>query len=181
MIIEIGENYVRVDGLMYLPETDSNNRKITVADLFDIWDGKTADSPEVQGIQKWYYGRDSRTPWCATSMSYMLANLGILQVSCGGRHENVFAMWQGLKKYSEKVNLSDMRRGDIVVMCWDEVFNSNSSKHITCFTGSPGVYIGGNQDGKICQKTYTLPKIYSIWRPPYEMETMKTTQSFPII
>ena len=176
MKIEITENTVVVDGTIYNKE-DSLHLP-TVTDLFEKWNGVTLDTEEGKKIQKWYYGTFVNASWCATSMSYMLANLGLLRLSCGKRYENVFYMSNALKEHCMEVET--LQKGDIVVFCWDKDFTPTSSKHITSYAGDRK-FIGGNQDGAIKYKEYDYSKIVHIFRPSYQLGTLKNISSFPII
>lgn len=175
MTITIQENRVIIDGTTYIKE---EKQFLTVADLFEAWEGVTLKDDRGIQIQKWYYGYFVDGAWCATSLSYMLANLGLLQMTCGGRYQNVYHMNTALKKSCEQVSI--LERGDIAVFCWDKNFTSISSKHITSYAGN-GKFIGGNQDGAIKPKEYPLSNMIAAYRPRYQEGSLNSIKDFPII
>lgn len=131
-----------------------------------------AGTPEYTGVvaqlQKWYYGSVVRAAWCATCVSYFL------RVTYGDKYasvkaENVKILMDKCKAAGmQSIPISDMQQGDIVFFNWNApaALTTTSSKHVSVYTGTPNQYLGGNQDDKLCVKTYSdKSKICGVYRP----------------
>lgn len=125
----------------------------------------------VTKIQTWYYGKMVKTAWCASSASYYLyvAGLGIAK-AC-----NVYKLLQNCKDakccavYAGDKIPTEIKRGDILFWLWKgDTMTASSSKHVGfCAVTTKGDTIsctGGNQDDKICTKTYDRKYLYAIAR-----------------
>lgn len=162
---------------------------LTLADVMERYNGTREYDGVVAICQKWYYGRVYKAPWCATFLSWCLAQMGLLAITLDTKLENVYNCWNKLmnKVREGKVTLitspSKTQRGDIVVFNWDESFNTVSSKHIAVatgnFNGSQIEVIGGNQDDMICCKFYSIDKMINVFRPNYKLSTLKSLENLP--
>lgn len=173
---------VVIDGIKYVP-IQSITTYLTAADILEKYEGHKQWDNVVAGIQKWFYNSASypKTAWCATTVSWCLANLGILKMSMGSRQENVYHMYEQMSSRCINVPISDMKRGDIVFFCWDGVknFHAGASKHVSVYNGN-GQFIGGNQGQAIAKTAYNKEKICYIIRPPYEKSTVMKLSQLPL-
>ena len=161
----------------------------TVTDLFEQHLGAHEYNGIVETIQRWFYGYLYKASWCATSMSYFMDQLGLLD-QIGGKNENVCLMMQAterahkaLKKgvflYRDDIKPGmNIPRGTIVFNLYSgKPMTTTSSKHVTSvyesFDWTPsGKYqaLGGNQGDEISIKTYNRGNVYAIYIPDYEQE-----------
>ena len=171
------------------PVEEKPAEALTLADVMANYIGTKEYEGIVAVCQKWYYGSVYQAPWCATFLSWCLAQMGLLTITLDTKHENVYNCWNKLmnKTRERKVTLislpSKIMRGDIVVFNWDKTFNTVSSKHIAVATGTfkdnkIGV-IGGNQDNMICCKFYSMDNIVNVFRPNYKLSTLKSLEDLP--
>lgn len=163
---------------------------ITLADVLDVYEGTREYQGIVEVIQKWYYGYVSKTAWCATAVCWALAQLGLRAYTLNGKTDNVYQLNTLLKASASKGKcklISDpleYKRGDIVILCFDSVFNVNASKHVTIFNrpliGNKFEGIGGNQSDSIRYSNYDMNNIIAVYRPDYEMGTLETIETLPL-
>lgn len=158
----------------------------TVTDLFQKYDGIKEYNGIVATIQTWFYGYVYRGSWCATSMSYMLDQLGLLG-KIGKKQENVYNMMKmcenaaksGVGEFHYRDDIPygyTIPRGTIVFMLNSgTTMTTSSSKHVTSayeaftFKKSGSWYgEGGNQSDMIRKSQYAQAKIYAIYFPPYQ-------------
>lgn len=130
----------------------------------------------VEKIQKWYYNKLVKASWCATSLCYFAAQVGLKL----GKYENVNALRlscksaakKGYGKYFDKASIpSDLRKGDILFWLWEgDTMVATSSKHVGILDSDQyaGAYIpclGGNQSHMIRVTKYPREKLYAVYRP----------------
>lgn len=124
----------------------------------------------VEDIQKWYYGRLIKAPWCSTCMSYFLNAAGL-----SVKDENVYGLFLKAKTSGKGSIImgapAELCKGDIVFLCYSGVMSTTASKHVTVCTedtlvSASGSFTGrgGNQDDMLCDKTFSCKNIYAVWR-----------------
>lgn len=164
---------VTIDGVEYVPKEGEAKNILTVVDVFERYKGTKEYDGVVAVIQKWYYGSMVKAAWCATSMSWALAQLGLLKKTLGKKQENVYLMEKALESAGcqEIEEADEAKRGDILILNFSSTWNSTASKHVTAFTGQREgdlLYcIGGNQSDSIKVTGYNRKSVRSIWRPAY--------------
>lgn len=164
--------------------------EITLADVLDVYEGTREYEGIVEIIQKWYYGYLSQTAWCATTICWALAQLGLRVYTLNGNTDNVYQLDILLKASAKKgnckliLNPAEYKRGDIVILCFDSVFNLTASKHVTVFNrpliGNKFEGIGGNQSDSIRYSNYDMSNIIAVYRPYYDMGTLETIETLPL-
>lgn len=111
----------------YKPNVETTE---TLADLFEQYEGVHEYDGIVADIQKWYYGYLSKTPWCATAVSYFANRLGIGDQI--GKYENV----DRLKDHFNKRGFLDCTRnyggGAYQAKRGDLVFFSSVHSYADC-------------------------------------------------
>lgn len=157
----------------------------TVTDLFEKYIGTKEYNGIVATIQKWYYGYLYKASWCATSMSYMLDQLGLLS-KIGKKQQNVYLLMneckaaakRGVGTFMAKKDIPKgytLPRGTIVFNLTEgTVMTETSRKHVTSvykafsYKGE-GYYqsLGGNQSDYIKVSQYSQKVIYGVYFPPY--------------
>lgn len=161
---------------------------LTLADVFYHYDGTREYDGIVAVIQRWYYGFLIKEPWCATSLCWALAQLGLREYTLKGKMENVYFLNKALHeavmdKRCESVTSEELQYGDIVILNFSSIFSSTASKHVTVFdrweTTEKFAGIGGNQDDSICVKAYSKNNIYACYRPHYFKGTLKKLGDLP--
>ena len=177
---EMGYGNVDISDILHKLEMDTVS-VITGTDVLENYIGTTEYNGIVAKIQKWYYGRLVKAPWCATCASWVLDQLKKNGVSmldtlkC--KDENVYNMYKKLLQSKTEVN-GDIKRGDIIILCFDNKFNTTASKHVTfAYKDTPSTSktvscLGGNQCDKICVKDYNRSNIVGIFRPDYSGYTL---------
>lgn len=147
----------------------------TLIEQFEKYIGTREYNGIVATIQTWYYGYVSKTAWCATSMSYMANECGILD-QLGGKNEGVYEMYLACKakhgkgKFYDYDSLPDMipkgavcfflRRGASHVTLAYEDKHLDKLKYIAC--------LGGNQNDSICIKSYHMGSLQAVFVPGYK-------------
>lgn len=174
---------VVIDGVSYQP-VGAVYEHLTLADILEHYEKQGAREWDeiVTGIQKWFYnGNAPKSAWCATCISFCLAQMGLLGLSIGRRHENVYDMYVSAVGKCLEISVSEMQRGDIVFFCWDgkTKFSRTASKHVTVYNGNGG-FIGGNQGGKIQVSNYDKSQIVHIMRPYYRKSSLKKLSQMPL-
>lgn len=178
------ENFtIMVDG-----EKVYSNEFITLADVFEKYTGTKEYDGIVAVIQKWYYGYVSETPWCATALCWALAQLGLREYTLQGKTDNVYTLYMMLEKACKQnrctkiESITNAVRGDIIILCYSQNFNTTASKHVTVFKEikNGSLYcIGGNQSNSIKSSHYMLDNCIGIYRPHYEEETVRKVEDLP--
>lgn len=163
----------------YKKQNTVNKKQLTVADWFEKYEGVKEYDGIVATVQKWFYGTLVKSAWCATSMSYALAQLGLLKYTIGTKEDNCYNFYEKAKKCKTCIFLpldGDFLRGDILIFKWDiGEFSPDSSKHITSvynYTQSSEEYIpciGGNQNDSIKVSYYHRTKLVAALRPCYNL------------
>lgn len=170
------------------PPSVSVEEKPTLADVFEHYYGTKEYNGIVAVIQRWYYGSLVKDSWCATSLSWCLAQLGLMAHTIGKKYENVYHLYNALVEHEKKGNVSretyeSIKRGDIVIFKWEDKFAVNSKKHVSVYTGfkieDVIECIGGNQDDAIMNKGYKKENIVAIFRPQYEKGTLSSVRYLP--
>lgn len=124
-------------------------------------------------IQRWYYGCYVKAAWCATTVSYAGAAIGL------PKHENVYSLMMKCKERADrgdgkffKYHGEELTRGDVLFWLWSGTrMTIGSSKHVgVCASDTPAdastiPCIGGNQSNSICTKNYEAHKLYAVYRP----------------
>ena len=163
----------------------------TVTDLYEEHLGVMEYKGIVKTIQTWFYGTGKlvKDSWCATSMSYFMEQLGLLD-QLGGKNENVYYMMMATEKASKALQKGkflyrdqiktgmNIPRGTIAFMLYGaKPMIWRSSKHVTSvysdFPWSPsGKFdaLGGNQSDGINLKEYNRGNVYALYFPDYDTE-----------
>ena len=122
----------------------------------------------VATIQKWFYGSLVRDSWCATTISYLLAQVGLGEI----KSDNVKTLFDKIStsgKFDLLDKTCDIERGDILFWLWSgDVMTTSSNKHVGIAehtSKSNIIYcLGGNQKDKICTLAYDRKYLYCIAR-----------------
>lgn len=122
----------------------------------------------VATIQKWFYGSVVKASWCATTISYLLAQVGLVEIKA----ENVKTLLDKISasgKFELLDKTCDVERGDILFWLWSgNVMTTSSSKHVGIAEhpskGSTIYCLGGNQKDKICTLAYDRKYLFCIAR-----------------
>ena len=122
----------------------------------------------VATIQKWFYGSLVKASWCATTISYLLAQVGLDDI----KSDNVKTLLDKISasgKFELLDKKCDVERGDILFWLWSgDVMTTSSSKHVGIAehpSKSNIIYcLGGNQKDKICTLAYDRKYLYCIAR-----------------
>ena len=167
----------------------------TVSDLFEQYIGTKEYNGIVATIQKWFYGCKEvvHAPWCSTSMSYMLNELGLLD-KIGKRQDNVYRLMKECESAAKRgvgtfyyrsnipTNMNILRGTIVFILNSDPPMTFESSKHVTSvyenlkWKGSGNWKgLGGNQSDMIRVSQYVQAKIYAIYIPPYSEEPKHQT------
>lgn len=177
---------ITINGIDYKPVTEPDY--FTVSDVYYHYLGTKEYDGIIATIQRWYYGTLVKDSWCATSMSWALAQLGLREYTLKGKYENVYLMNNALSQgvsdnRCERVNVNDLRYGDILIFCWDDNFSLTAGKHITSYVerydSNYVKCIGGNQNDGIFEKNYPINKIVTGYRPRYDLGTLKKLSLLP--
>lgn len=164
---------VIIDGVEYIPKPTTEAKDLTVLDVFQPFLGTKEYKGIVEVIQKWFYGSAVQAAWCATSMSWALAQLGLMKKSLGTKQDNVYYFEQALQKQgvTKVAGIDQAKSGDIVILNMSAKWSPSASKHVTAYTGKRDgdlIYcIGGNQSDHLQESAYKLANVRSIWRPAY--------------
>lgn len=168
-------------------EEPSDNH-LTLADAFLKYEGTKEYEGVVEAIQCWYYGYVLKTAWCATSLLWMMAQLGIYRATLGygSNWHNVYYLEKAFLAASMRnscLSIKEPKRGDVVFLCFDGNFTAYSKKHVTVYLDSAGqekfIGVGGNQDHSICRKEYALKYVKAIYRPNYALNTRHSLKELP--
>lgn len=160
----------------------------TVTDVFKHYEGTREYDGIVAVIQKWYYGDLVKESWCATSMCWALAQLGLRAYTIGGKYENVYYLNEALKNgvsqgQCQSVSIYDMEYGDIVILNFDNTFSVTSNKHVTSYVREDNdkwfYGLGGNQSDGIFEGRYSRGHIVAVYRPYYDKGTLKNIDKLP--
>lgn len=176
---------VTIDGVEYVPKEDGEESVLTVVDVFEKYRGTREYDGVVAVIQKWYYGSVVKAAWCATSMSWALAQLGLMKKTIGTKQENVYLFEKALENNlcQEVEYPDDAKAGDIIILNFSARWSITANKHVTAFTGQRegDVFycIGGNQSDSIKVTGYNRTSIRSIWRPAYGTGGVKNLNHLP--
>lgn len=122
----------------------------------------------VATIQKWFYGSVVQASWCATTISYLLAQVGLGELKA----ENVKTLLDKISasgKFELLDKTCDVERGDILFWLWSgNVMTTSSSKHVGIAErpskGNIIYCLGGNQKDKICTLGYGRSYLFCIAR-----------------
>lgn len=129
--------------------------------------GDTEYNGFVETIQKWYYGSLVKASWCATTISYLLNQVGVAI-----KAENVKKLLDAVTE-SGRFEILDpsenVKRGDILFWLWSgNIMTESSSKHVGLAeydSANRNIYcLGGNQKDKICTLSYDRKCLYKIAR-----------------
>lgn len=149
-------------------------RQERMLDVLKSWTGAKEWDGIVSGIQKWYYGYVSRTSWCATTMSYLLAAVGI-----NIKAENVYDLLKkaensGIGRVYTRNDLNtglceEIHKGDILFFLWEgDTMSATSKKHVTMANETTKEArikcLGGNQSDGITGAIYNKNKLFAVWR-----------------
>lgn len=175
-----------INGCVYNKE-ETHPKYFTVTDVFMHYQGTQEWDGIIQTIQKWFYGSMIKAPWCATSLCWALAQLGLREYTLKGKSDNVYDLNERLRNAvshgrCDEKKIEDIKYGDILIFSWDGDFKPNSSKHVSSAVKADGCYvkcIGGNQSDGIKVAAYDMNKIYAVYRPHYERGTLKSLEDLP--
>lgn len=174
-------------GVPFADETDNSvkpDHTLTLVDVMEHYEGEREYNGIIKECQKWFYGYYYAAPWCATWLSFCLAQMGLLQKTCGKKQENVYLMDAAIKNTGkcEEIPIDKIKKGDIIVLCFDGIYSSTAAKHITTacedyYNESNYIHcIGGNQGDSISKVFYNINDIKRVWRPPYKESTLKSVR-----
>ncbi|MCM1439813.1 MAG: hypothetical protein NC131_11530 [Roseburia sp.] len=165
---------VYIDGIKYIPAEVTGK---TVVDILEPYIGAVEYDGVVETIQRWFYNGDCpHTAWCATTITYALAMLGIRQKTMKNRQDNVYLMLEDMRATgtAKEISINDpIKRGDIIFLDYGNKMSVTSNKHVTAaYEDTPAnseavKCLGGNQSDMLCVKTYTKKNIAAIMRPAY--------------
>ena len=130
--------------------------------------GDTEYNGFVATVQKWFYGSLVKASWCATTISYLLAQVGLEDIKA----DNVKTLLDKISasgKFELLDKTCDVERGDILFWLWSgDIMTTSSSKHVGLAehpSKSNIIYcLGGNQKDKICTLAYGRKYLYCIAR-----------------
>lgn len=122
----------------------------------------------VATVQKWFYGSLVKDSWCATTISYLLAQVGLADI----KSDNVKTLLDKISasgKFELLDKTCDVERGDILFWLWSgDIMTTSSNKHVGLAerpSKSKIIYcLGGNQKDKICTLAYGRTYLYRIAR-----------------
>lgn len=173
---------------LYYKETKGPEGGLTLADVFEKYEGQKEWEGIIPKIQEWFYGEEMKAPWCATALCWGLAQLGLFRytIENKGNNDNVWELNKTLLRavnIGKALSIKNPRRGDIVILCFDDEFSSTSSKHVTVYVepyeNDMFVGIGGNQSHRIQKSTYDNADITAIYRPNYTHNTRTKVSELP--
>lgn len=128
--------------------------------------------PEYNGfcatIQNWFYGSLVKASWCATTISYLLAQVGLSEI----KSDNVKTLLDKVAasgKFELLDKTCDVKRGDLLFWLWSgNIMTTSSAKHVGIAehdsTGKTIYCLGGNQKNKICTLAYDRKYLFTIAR-----------------
>lgn len=160
----------------------------TLADVLEHYEGIREYEGIVAVMQNWYYGYVRKTAWCAVTICWGLAQLGLRNYTLEGKSDNVYQLDTMLEVACEKGhckridNFKDLKRGDIVVFNFSPTFTPTSKKHVSVFGSNDGAYlrcIGGNQSDQIKYSNYRVVDAVSAYRPHYQNGSLKRLEDLP--
>lgn len=155
-----------------VPYSAPTSKKEQMIAILEAHRGETEYNGLCGVIQRWYYGSLVKTAWCATTVSYLLNQVGITS----HKADNVNNLRVSLKSdhyngtyYEGKDIPALIKRGDILFWLWNgDTMTNGSSKHVGLAAhdsnGSSIYCIGGNQKDKICTLSYNRKNLYAIYR-----------------
>ena len=125
-------------------------------------------------VQEWFYGSVVKAAWCATTVSYLAFQAGLLQRKQG--LDNVFWLMEefkglnGIKGTFFGTPPQTIQKGDILFWLWEgDKMTSTSNKHVGLAeydSTTDKIYcIGGNQKNKVCTLEYDRKYLYAVFRP----------------
>jgi hypothetical protein len=127
-------------------------------------------------ITRWYAGRNgamfATAPWCDQSITYWANQSGNAAAVCFNR-DYAYTVWHAQRFRTEgqwHVDVSGIRRGDIVFFDWGETNNIGAIDHIALVTGVKGsvVYtIEGNTGDGCRRRARYASTIVGFGRPVY--------------
>lgn len=168
---------------------DNQKEYITLADVFLKYEGTKEYDGVVSIIQNWFYGDLIKAPWCATSICWGLAQLGLFDYTVHKRKtDNVYLLHNSLYTAFEEKKIDmvhdgeGLRRGDIIILNFSKLFATTSSKHVTVFLEDDVENIkciGGNQNNGFFTKSYKKEFIKYVYRPHYYNETITDLEMLP--
>lgn len=125
-------------------------------------------------VQEWYYGSLVEAAWCATAVSYLACQVGLLGESA--KNDNVFWLMETFKGLDGNKGTfyntppQTIQKGDILFWLWEgDKMTSTSNKHVGLAeydSAADKIYcIGGNQKNKVCTLEYDRKYLYAVFRP----------------
>lgn len=175
--------------MIFERDNEDTQKYLTLADVMEKYGGTQEYDGAVGECQKWFYGTLVEEPWCATWLCWCLTQLGLRNYTIKTKTDNVFVLFGLLNDSVNRgsckriMNPEDMKRGDIVILNFSEMFSTTANKHVTVYTGkdtsSKFEGIGGNQDDSVCKKYYDISNIYAIFRPDYTKEAVNSLEMLP--
>lgn len=125
-------------------------------------------------VQEWFYGTVVESAWCATAISYLAEQTGLLTRKEGD--ENVFWLMETFRDLDGKKGTfystppQTIQKGDILFWLWEgDKMTFSSKKHVGLAeynSASDKIYcIGGNQKNKVCTLEYDRKYLYAVFRP----------------
>lgn len=160
---------------------------LTATDVFKVYEGTQEWNGIIRTIQEWFYGAMSKTPWCATSLCWVLAQLGLREYTLRGKSDNVFDLNTRLadavaNDRCDTIGINNIKYGDIIIFSWSTPFSISAAKHVACAiknNGNTVTCIGGNQSDSISVAEYSIDKIHAVYRPHYHKATLKNLEDLP--
>lgn len=166
---------VDTDAGTVVPYTNSNSgigeRMVTILQAHR---GDVEYTGFCKTVQEWFYGTLVKSAWCATAISYLAEQTGLLTRKEG--NENVFWLMETFRDLDGKKGTfystppQTIQKGDILFWLWKgDKMTPSSKKHVGLAeydSSSDTIYcIGGNQKNKVCTLEYDRKYLYAVFRP----------------
>lgn len=145
-----------------------------MVEILRSYRGDTEYTGYCKTVQEWFYGTLVKSAWCATTVSYLAFQEGVLsREQC---HDNVFYLMKnfkildGIKGTFYDVPPQTIQKGDILFWLWEgDAMTPMSKKHVGLAeydSAADKIFcIGGNQKNKVCTLEYDRKYLYAVFRP----------------
>lgn len=155
-------------------ETVSGGIGVRMVQILQAHRGDTEYEGFCKNVQEWYYGYVVKTAWCATTISYLAEQTGLL--SRKERQDNVYWLMETFRDLNGQRGTfystppQTIQKGDILFWLWEgDKMTSSSKKHVGLAeydSAAEKIYcIGGNQKNKVCTLEYDRKYLYAVFRP----------------
>lgn len=165
---------IDTDAGTVVPYTDSNSIGERMVTILQAHRGDVEYTGFCKTVQEWFYGTLVESAWCATAISYLAAQTGLLTRDEG--NENVFWLMETCRDLDGKKGTfystppQSIQKGDILFWLWEgDKMTPYSKKHVGLAeydSSADTIYcIGGNQKNKVCTLKYDRKYLYAVFRP----------------